>query len=196
MCPPQVFHNCLTSGWAGGFLLWLLSPWAAIGMIHAGAEEKGTGLRVAGGCFCLWKRGRKRRLMPLHGVRCWLACVGSVSKKPPASAGSCRCPSSSRPCFGEPSPSGLPCRDPGVSPTPWAAFPKGFITVQVLQKGEIFERAGSALRIKIPCKCWQPRRWWSVSASHRQGHGSQRLTASPRVRGETQDWCSSTSLMN
>lgn len=55
-----------------------------------------------GGCFCLWKRGRKRRPMPPHGVRCSLACICSVSKKPPVSAGSHGCPSSSWPCLGGP----------------------------------------------------------------------------------------------
>ena len=124
-----------------------------------------------GGCFCLWKRGRKRQPMPPHGVRCSLACVCSVSKKPPAGASSHGRPSSCWPCFGGHELTwGSSRAETRVSPpTPWAAFPKCSIAVQVPQNGEIFERAGFALQIKIPCKCCLPWMWLSVSASHRQG---------------------------
>lgn len=39
-----------------------------------------------GGCFCLWKRGRKRRPMPPRDARCSLTHFCSGSKKPPAGA--------------------------------------------------------------------------------------------------------------
>lgn len=78
-----------------------------------------------GGCLCLWKRGRKRRPMPPHGVRCSLACVCSVSKKPSAGAGSHGHPSSSWPCLGGPKPTrGGSRAKTQASPHPLGCLPK------------------------------------------------------------------------
>lgn len=139
-----------------------------------------------GGCFCLWKRGRKRRPMPPRDARCSLTHFCSGSKKPPAGAGSRGCPGSSRPCLGGHEPAwGRPRAETRASPpAPRAAFPKGSITVQVPQKGEIFESEGFALKIMIPCKHWLLWMWLRASASHGQGCGGRRRTAGPRVWGE------------
>lgn len=65
---------------AGALQSLLLS--APVWFIEGGAAGHGP-LCGGGGCFCLWKRGRKRRLVSSFGVRRSLARVRSVSEKSP-----------------------------------------------------------------------------------------------------------------
>lgn len=126
----QVFHNALPRAGRGHFCH--RSPHLGCDSCRGGVE--GPRAVCGGGCFCLWKRGRKRRPVPPHGVRCSLTRVCSISKKPLAGAGSHGCPSSSR-SHGRPSSSQL-ClggheptrslmqRDPDVSLHPPGCLPK------------------------------------------------------------------------
>lgn len=134
-------------------------------MIHRGRSSRARALCGGGGCFCLWKRGRKRQLVSSLDVRCSFARVRGVSEKSPAGTGS----------HWHPSSSGLflrGCRlswdnshaKSWVCPfTPLAVFPKCSIAVH-LQKGETFEGDGFALKSKIPCECQLLRMWLCLLA--------------------------------
>lgn len=151
------FTTGLTQGWPGAFLSPLPSPWVWF--------MQGRGRR-AQGCVWWWLflslEKRKETATDASARREVLAHPrlqrfqeASVGRRLPRVPQQLPLPWAPQQLLTVPRgtwTNPICCDKTQMSPsTPRAAFPKGSVAVQVLQKGEILKRAGFALKIKASC---------------------------------------------